>query len=129
MLASMVAMSVASNPGRDLRFEAERLSALLSLAREEAQVRGSAIRFEADKRGFRFLALLDREWQPIPNEPDLRERPWQEETTVKLSLPSKFVEFGRDTVDRPFVIELYRGSAKAVIQANGLGDFRVGDSL
>ncbi len=128
MLTSMVAMSVASNPGRDLRFEAERLGALLSLAREEAQVRGGAIRFEANDKGYRFVALLDREWQPIPNEPDLRERVWQEPTEVKIERiveGKPVVEFGRDSVDAPFKIRLTRKEAQVVVSANGLGNFQV----
>ncbi len=128
MLTSMVAMSVASNPGRDLRFEAERLGALLSLAREEAQVRGGAIRFEANEKSYRFTALLDREWQPIPNEPDLRERPWQELTQVRIERAAganTVVEFGRDAVDAPFKIRLLRNEAQVVISANGLGNFQV----
>lgn len=128
MLTSMVAMSVASNPGRDLRFEAERLGALLSLAREEAQVRGGAIRFEANDKGYRFVALLDREWQPIPNEPDLRERVWQEPTEVKIERVVEgkpVVEFGRDSVDAPFKIRLTRNQAQVVVSANGLGNFQV----
>jgi general secretion pathway protein H len=128
MLTSMVAMSVASNPGRDLRFEAERLGALLSLAREEAQVRGGAIRFEATEKGYRFVALLDREWQPIPNEPDLRDRFWQEPTEVKIERVvggGPVVEFGRDSVDAPFKIRLTRDQAQVIVSANGLGTFQV----
>jgi general secretion pathway protein H len=128
MLTSMVAMSVAGNPGRDLRFEAERLAALLSLAREEAQVRGGAIRFEASQKGYRFVALLDREWQPIPNEPDLRERVWQEPTDVKIERivgAGQVVEFGRDSVDAPFKIRLTRDQAQVIVSANGLGIFQV----
>lgn len=127
MMVSMVAMSVASNPGRDLRFEAERLAALLALAREEAQIRGAAIRFESDPAGYRFLALLDRQWQPIPNELDLRERKWASETSVRIvrADANGVIEFGRDTVDSPFKLELTRGEAQIVIAANGLGNFVV----
>ena len=39
---------------RSLRFEAERLAQLLALAREEAQLRGAPIRFEADDESYRF---------------------------------------------------------------------------
>ncbi len=133
MLVTMVTMSVASHPSRDLRFEAERLAALLALAREEAQIRGTAIRFNADQQGYRFTALLDREWQPIPNEPNLRARPWEQPTEVLILRKdgNLLVEFGRDTVDAPFRIQLVRmagaGAAKATIVANGLGDFRIED--
>ena len=61
-------------------FEPEVLSALQQtgkgVAREEAQVRGAPIRFEADGSGFRFVVFRDREWRPITDDRDLRPRPW-----------------------------------------------------
>jgi general secretion pathway protein H len=127
IMTAMISMSVASSPGRDLRFEAERLTQLLALAREEAQVRGKAIRFETTVESYRFLSLLDREWQPIPNEPDLRERRWEKATQVVLQRRDDrpFIEFGRDSVDSPFKMRLTRDEATVVIAANGLGGFVV----
>jgi general secretion pathway protein H len=127
IMTAMISMAVASAPGRDLRFEAERLSQLLALAREEAQVRGKAIRFETSVESYRFLSLLDREWQPIPNEPDLRERRWEAPTQVSLQRRDDraFIEFGRDSVDSPFKMSLARDGVQVVIQANGLGGFVV----
>ncbi len=127
VMTAMISMAVASSPGRDLRFEAERLSQLLALAREEAQVRGKAIRFEASVESYRFLSLLDREWQPIPNEPDLRERRWEQPTQLVLARRDNraYIEFGRDSVDSPFTIKLTRDGANVSINANGLGSFVV----
>ena len=127
IMAAVVAFSAVPSPGRALRFEADRLTQLLALAREEAQVRGRSIRFEASTESYRFLALLDRQWQPIPNEPDLRERAWDQPTTLKLERRDgrEFIEFGRDSVDAPFVMRLERDGAKVAIAANGLGSFVV----
>ena len=127
IMAAVVAFSAVPSPGRALRFEADRLTQLLALAREEAQVRGRSIRFESSTESYRFLALLDRQWQPIPNEPDLRERAWDQPTTLKLERRDgrEFVEFGRDSVDAPFVMRLERDGAKVAIAANGLGSFVV----
>ena len=58
VVVAMVTISGAPNPERALRFDAERLAQLLSLAREEAQVRGAPIRFESDDTGFRFLIFF-----------------------------------------------------------------------
>ncbi len=125
LLVALVSFSAAPSPARALRFEAERLGQLLSLAREEAQVRGKLIRFEADDQRFRFLALLDRQWQPIPNEPDLRERAWDKPTAMKLKRQDgrEYLEFGRDAVDAPFEMKLERDGASVNILANGLGAF------
>ena len=127
IMAAVVAFSAVPSPGRALRFEADRLTQLLALAREEAQVRGRSIRFESTKDSYRFLSLLDRQWQPIPNEPDLRERAWDQPTMLKLERRDgqDFVEFGRDSVDAPFVMRLEREGATVAISANGLGSFVV----
>ena len=58
---AMVAVNGMPGAQRGLRFEAERLAQLLSLAREEAQVRGQPVRLETDANGYRFAVLRDRQ--------------------------------------------------------------------
>jgi general secretion pathway protein H len=122
------AISVSAWPGQrqGLRFEADRLVQLLVLAREEAQVRGAAIRFEADENRYRFLILRERQWIPI-DDPDLRARPWQQSVRIQVVRPDggQVVEFGRDAVDVPFVLTLRSAEAEVNIAANGLGAFEV----
>ncbi len=110
---------------RSLQFEAERLAQLLSLAREEAQVRGAPIRLDADEQRFRFMIRRDRQWQPILDDRDLRERPWEGPTTLQVERPDGqgTIEFGREQVDAPFVLHLSRGGNSVAIAANGLGSF------
>lgn len=57
-----------------LRLEAERLTALLTLAGEEAvmESRELAVRFEED--GYRFLQLGDQQWLELTGDPLLRPR-------------------------------------------------------
>lgn len=126
VILSMVSLSGAGNAERALRFEAERLAQLLSLAREEAQVQGVAIRFEADAQRYRFLAHQDRQWRPV-DDPDLRERLWEQPTRVRVERADgrTEVEFGRDAVDIPFVVRLAREAAVVSVAANGLGAFAV----
>ncbi len=122
-------VSVNGLPGahQGLRYEGERLAQLLSLAREEAQVRGRPIRLDADDTRYRFLILQERQWQPVLDDPDLRERPWDAPTRVLVDRPdgSRVVEFGRDSVDVPFALRLVREGATATILANGIGAFEV----
>ncbi|UCE30241.1 MAG: GspH/FimT family pseudopilin [Burkholderiales bacterium] len=127
IVISLLTISSGSNPQRELRFEAERLAQLLALAREEAQVRGIAIRFDSTERVYRFLTVQDREWQPMRDDPDLRERAWEEPTRVYVERRDgrDAVEFGRDAVEPPFTVRLARDDAEVVIAANGLGAFVV----
>jgi general secretion pathway protein H len=124
---AFVAVSGVSNPQRALRFEAEKLAQLLTLAREEAQVRGAAIRFDANAQGYGFLEVKERQWQDISDDDDLRRRNWEQPTKWRLTRQDSkpVVEFGRDAVDSPFVVELIRDSGTVTIKANGLGSFLV----
>lgn len=110
---------------RGLQFEAERLTQLLSLAREEAQVRGAPIRFEADEERYRFMIRRGLQWQPILDDRDLRERAWGGATSMQVVRPdgAATIEFGREQVDPPFVLRLSRDGSTVAIGANGLGAF------
>jgi general secretion pathway protein H len=127
VLLALIAVSSAPSPQRSLKFEADRLAQVLSLAREVAQVRGLALRFEATETEYHFLALREREWQLFTDDRDLRARPWEQPTKVTLIRDDTRVmlEFGRDSVDKPFQIKLVRDTAEATIKANGIGEFAV----
>lgn len=124
---SLVAINGLPGSQRGLRFEADRLAQLLSLAREEAQVRGQPIRLHADESGYRFLILSERQWRPLLDDVDLRERAWDEPTRVAVLRADgrREVEFGRDVIDAPFTLRLNRDSAEVAVLANGLGLFEV----
>jgi general secretion pathway protein H len=110
---------------RSLRYEADRLARLMAVAREEAILRGAPVRFETDGERFRFVVWLDRAWQPLVDDPALRERVWLAPTTLTLERADgqRVIEFGREQVDVPFRLRLARDGAQAVITANGLGGF------
>ncbi len=124
---AMVAVNGLPGSQRGLRFEAERLAQMLSLAREEAQVRGRPLRLQADDSGYRFLVLRERQWLPLTDDADLRARSWDEPTRLVVQRPDgrSEVEFGRDAVDVPFSLQLARDDAAVTILANGLGLFEV----
>ncbi len=112
---------------RGFRFEADRLAQLMTLARDEALMRGLPIRLETDEERYRFLILRDRRWQPILDDRELRERLWEEPTRVIVERadgrPS--VEFGRDPVDLPYVVHVERNAERLSIVSNGLGSFEL----
>lgn len=127
VLIGMVTISASPSPQRDLLAEADRLAQLLSLAREEAQVRGAPIRFDSDGTAFRFLVFRDRQWRPVTDDGDLRAREWSSETRVSVDRPDgrRTLEFGRDLVEAPYRVVLQRPQASVTILANGLGAFEV----
>ncbi len=124
---AMVGISGLPGSRQGLRYEADRLAQVLSLAREEAQVRGVPIRLDADEQRYRFLILRHQQWQPLLADADLRERPWSQATRVTLQRADglRTLEFGRDFVDVPFELRLAREDGAVSIVANGLGLFEV----
>ncbi len=127
VIVTMVSVSGTPSPERALRIEADRLAQLLSLAREEALVRGAPIRFESSRDGYRFVILRDREWRAITDDGDLRARYWDDETTVSVQRADgmRALEFGRDIVEAPYLVTLARRTAAVTIVANGLGSFEI----
>jgi general secretion pathway protein H len=126
ILMTVVGLSVRGSD-RSLQFEADRVGQLLALAREEAQVRGARIRFEADASEYRFLIRRQGKWVLILDDRDLRPREWAGPTTLSLQRGDgrRVIEFGRDAVDSPFVLVLTRDGREHRILANGLGHFEV----
>jgi general secretion pathway protein H len=127
-------VSLNAIPGRRqaLQNEAQRIALLLQTARDEAIVRDRPIAFEADSNRYRFLIRDTREWQPVTDDDLLRERAFKR-PPVALSLspapggqtnPLRIV-FGREPVDKPFVLTLSSGNVSAAIQADGVGHFTV----
>ena len=129
VITGMVTMSGSPSPDRVLRQDAERLALLLSLAREEAQVRGAPIRFESDSSGYRFVIFRDRQWRTVADDGDLRPRPWSTETRLLIERAdgTASLEFGRDMVEAPYRVRMQRPGASVTIVANGLGSFDVVD--
>lgn len=127
VVISMVAVSGSPSPARALETDADRLAQLLALAREEAQVRGAPIRFESDGNNYRFIVFRDSQWRVIDDDTYLRPRQWDQQTDVQVRRAdgARFLEFGRDLVEAPYVVRLLRDDMIAEISANGLGTFEV----
>lgn len=124
VLAGFVMFAV-PDASRGFRFEADRLARLMSLAKEEAVLRAAPLRLEADLNHYRFLVWRDRRWQPIEDDPALRERAWAAPTQLSVQRPDGLavIEFGREQVDVPFRVGLSRQGLQASIVANGLGAY------
>jgi general secretion pathway protein H len=133
IMLGMVSLNAMPGTRQALQNDAQRIALLLQLARDEAIVRNRPIAFEADSQGYRFLIRENNTWQLLTGDDLLRPREFQRAPVrLMISPPSSAagtdpfrVVFGREPVDRPFVLSLGAGNTRVDIQANGIGQFSV----
>ena len=128
----LVSLNAMPSERQVLQNDAQRLALLLQLARDEAIVRNRPIAFEAEKERYRFLIRDEQVWQLMTQDDMFREREFKR-APVALSMnpaqsdrdyPVRIV-FGREPVDKPFVLTLAVGDASVNIHADGIGHFTV----
>jgi general secretion pathway protein H len=115
-----------------LQNEAQRIALLMQLARDEAIVRDQPIAFEAAPDGYRFMLREGSRWTPLAQDQMLRPRAFQhpplalsiEPAAAGSGNPLRIV-FGREPVDKPFVLTLAAGAARVAIRADGIGHYEV----
>ena len=128
----MVSFNAMPSPRQNLQGEASRIALLLQLARDEAIVRNRLVAFEADGEYYRFLVRNDTGWAPVTNDDMLRERAFKggpvelriEPPGAGSGVPMR-VTFGREPVDKPFVLTMAIGEDSVAIRADGIGHFVV----
>jgi len=113
----MVTLNALPNSQQALQNDAQRIALLLQLARDEAIVRNRPIAFEADAGSYRFL-LREREFKRAPV------MLFISPTSLEQSVPLRII-FGREPVDKPFVLTLAADDAQTAIRADGIGHFVV----
>ena len=101
-----------------------------NMARDEAIVRNRPIAFEADEHGYRFLIREENVWQLLDQDELLRARQFERPpvaVAISPSVPQPVlrVVFGREPVDKPFVLTLAAGDSSVTIKADGIGHFVV----
>jgi general secretion pathway protein H len=117
---------------KNLQNEAQRIALLLQAARDEAIVRNRPVAFEADANNYRFLVRNDVDWEPITGDDLMRERPFKlgpvgllmDPPAVTGNDPLRIV-FGREPVDKPFVLTISVGEDSVAVHADGIGHFSV----
>ncbi len=115
-----------------LQQEAQRIGLLLQLAREEAIVRNVPIAFEADGSRYRFLMRKDNRWEALTRDDMLREREFKraplglaiDPPLPGPAMPLRLV-FGREPVDKPFLLTMSYGDASVTLRADGIGHYVV----
>ena len=132
IMLGVVSFNVMPSERQVLQNDAQRIALLLQLARDEAIVRNRPIAFEAEAERYRFLLYDENEWQALKQDDLLRERKFKR-SPVAFSIspplngsdkPLRIV-FGREPVNKPFVLTLAFGESRAAIRADGIGHFTV----
>ena len=128
----MATLNAIPSPRQDLDKEAQRLALLLQLARDEAIVRNRLVAFEANGDRYRFMVRGDAGWEPVTRDDLLRERTFKSgplrlvlEPNNSANPASLRIVFGREPVDKPFVLTLATGPDAVAIRADGVGHFTV----
>ena len=131
ILLGAVALNALPGDSQVLQDDAQRIALLLQAARDEAIVRNRAIAFDIDEQRYRFLIRQNDSWQVLTDDTLLRERTFRRAPLVVSLTPSTSdhsplrIVFGREPVDKPFVLWLTLGTKSASIQADGIGNFQV----
>lgn len=132
ILLGVVAFNAMPGERQVLQNEAQRVALLMQLARDEAIVRNRPIAFEADPNRYRFLIREGDEWQSLTQDDLLREREFKHAPIALSITPATAAQdkplrvvFGREPVDKPFVLTFALGEASVNIRADGVGHFTV----
>lgn len=124
--------------GDELEEESRRFAALLSLASEQAVLRGEEWAVDLDEEGYGFLALTDQGWQPVTLDPLWRERRFSRGTEIDLELEGRELVLDPEAENEPVILLLSSGeispfvatfSARATerryrVRANLLGELQ-----
>lgn len=130
IILGMVSFKAMPDDKQVLQQDAQRVALLLQLARDEAIVRNRPIAFEADATHYHFLIREAQTWQVLQQDELLRERDFKRSPmifTLSPAVPTTplRITFGREPVDKPFILTLATGDAQVNIRADGIGHFSV----
>ena len=132
IMLGAVSFSTMQSSRQRLLTDVQRVAVLLQLVREEAIVRNRPTAFEADQNSYHFLVRNDNRWELINDLDMLREREFSLSPITFSMMPVTRLDpnglriiFGREPVDKPFVLELTAGEDHVSIRADGVGHFVV----
>lgn len=135
VLAGAVVLAVDSGSARQLEREANRFSALLQQACEQAELGGRDIGVLIQDDGYGFANQVDGYWKPQPVDGVLRQRHWIDGLRSEMTRDGRRVAFteatSREVVPQmicyssgeltPFVLSLKLGEDEVRIEGKGDG--------
>lgn len=132
IILGVVSINAVPTNQKFLQNEAQRIALLLQVARDEAIVRNQPVAFEAESDHYRFLVRNENSWEPITGDDLMRERDFKRSPIGLVMNPAPaggsnplVIVFGREPVDKPFVLTMTYGDDAVAIHADGIGHFAV----
>jgi general secretion pathway protein H len=132
LVIGFVTLNAMPSERQALENEARRIALLFQLARDEAIVRDRPIAFESGSEQYRFLVRDNNAWLALDDAGLLRERRYARAPIVLTIRPAPLgqldplrIVFGREPVDKPFLLTLSLGETSVFIRADGIGHFTV----
>lgn len=136
IIVSFATLSLGNNAARRVEQEAERLSALIQLAKEEALFNAQELGILFWQNGYTFLRIENQQWTPITGDNELRPRALPEGLSMLLYLEGLEAELPRRPDQRkrpqvfilssgeitPFEAEIGAGDAYVTLTADALGN-------
>lgn len=136
IVVSMATLSLGNNAARQVELEADRLRALIELAKEEALFDAEELGIAFWQNGYTFYRLDDQEWTPVSGDAELRPRTLPEGLSITLGLEGLDAELA--PIDRqrkrpqifimssgevtPFRAEIGIGDTYVILTADALGN-------
>ena len=104
VIVAAITLSIADTRGDNLRFEARRLSARISLAFDEAIITNQEYGLEIENDHYRFLVLNEDSWQAISaeDEKQLLEQKLPQGMEIQLKVDGLFAQFNDQGVSKLF---------------------------
>src|SRR5690606_10509350 len=135
VLALALTLSISASTDRQLEGAAERFSALLGHACEQAELRGREIGVTLGAEGYAFMRLDGDAWQALANDGELRARQWPQGVSIDLARegrPLRLAPVEKEMAPQlvcfssgeltPFVLELALGDSRAHYRVEGGSD-------
>ncbi|MBA2410618.1 MAG: type II secretion system minor pseudopilin GspH [Gammaproteobacteria bacterium] len=136
IVVSMATLSLGNNAARQVELEAERLRALIELAKEEALFDAQELGVAFWQSGYTFYRMDDQQWTPVEDDAELRPRTLPEGLSVSLELEGLDAELS--AIDRqrerpqvfimssgevtPFRAQIGSSDTYVVLKADALGN-------
>ena len=129
---SVVTLSFRPPSQQSLGREAERLAAVLNLARDEARLTGQPVLLKLDRQGWRFFEAGSEGWVAVPDDqlPAGQFNPPLDRAVFGFGAeanPSEMIQYwiGVEEIDDFKGLRLQRGSEEVLLVTDGLGHYGV----
>jgi len=121
--SAAIGLSSRPDPARLLREDAQRLALQLPLAQAEARLRGTPIRWQTDRRGYRFVVVGSGE--VLGGDTLLRPAEWRAGAVEVQVQPRRVVQLDAEWIAPALSVRLSDGQNSVVVEREADGHVQV----